>query len=188
MAVDERELALLSRSPRATEALAESLGRLIDSGCVIALSGELGSGKTCFTRGLARGLGIESDVTSPTFALMAAHAGRMALYHFDAWMEGREKALFLDGGDEWLHRGGVAVVEWAERVAAFLPRPYLSVRLEHRGANERSIHIAVQGMPAGEWERWLAQLRLPAGVHALSATEEARTSEPDARPGVGRSG
>src|SRR5687767_999122 len=107
MGESERERAFLSRSPEATEAFAEAIGRRLRAGSVIALSGELGAGKTCFTRGLARGLGIEDDVTSPTFALMAAHEGRLALYHFDAWMEGREKALFLDGGDEWLHGGGV---------------------------------------------------------------------------------
>ena len=120
---------LLSRSAEATEGGGGALGRLLLPDSVVALDGDLGAGKTTFVRGLARGLGLEEGVSSPTYVLMQAHeGGRLPLYHFDAWMEGREKALFLDGGDHWLRAGGVAVVEWAERVEPWLPSEGLLLR------------------------------------------------------------
>ncbi|MCP3915653.1 MAG: tRNA (adenosine(37)-N6)-threonylcarbamoyltransferase complex ATPase subunit type 1 TsaE [bacterium] len=133
-----------SREAEATEAFGEELGRRVPTGTVIALGGDLGAGKTTLVRGLARGLGIEETVASPTYVLMQAHeGGRLPLYHFDAWMEGREKALFLDGGDDWLHAAGVAVVEWAERVEAWMPLPRLQITLSHLSPTERGIELAV---------------------------------------------
>ena len=142
------ERRLRSSSPEATEALGEALGRRLPAGAVVALEGELGSGKTCFVRGLARGLGIEEGVASPTYTLMAAYdGGRLPLYHFDAWFEGREKALLADGGDEWLYAGGVAVVEWAGRVAHWLPVPRLELVLTHTGPETRRLGLAWVGGP-----------------------------------------
>lgn len=128
-----------------TEALGEALGALVVAGDVIALDGDLGAGKTAFVRGLARGLGVPGDIASPTYILMDAYeGGRVPLYHFDAWMEGREKALFLDGGDEWLSAGGVAVVEWAARVLEWLPLPRLAVRLGHLSLEARSAELLAE--------------------------------------------
>lgn len=133
----------LSRSPEATEGLGATLGAGLVAGAVVAVTGELGSGKTTLVRGLARGLGVEEPVTSPSFTLMHEYPGPLPLYHFDAWMAGRE-ALFLEGGgSEYLGGEGVAVVEWAERVEAWLPAPRLAVRLAHRGPLERAIELAV---------------------------------------------
>jgi tRNA threonylcarbamoyladenosine biosynthesis protein TsaE len=158
----------LSRSPEATEALGEALGRAVGPGTVIALEGDLGAGKTCFVRGLARGLGVEGTVTSPTFALLQDYAGRLPLHHFDAYMEGRERAFLADGGLEHMHEGGVSAVEWAPRVADVLPTPRLWVALEHRGASERSIALGVEG--GGEAARALA--RLVADLEAQPGLEE----------------
>ena len=134
----ERERVLESDAPEATEALAEALGRELVAGDVVALEGELGSGKTCFVRGLARGLGIEATVTSPTYTLMqsydAADGARVPLEHYDAYMEGRERAFLLDGGCEGIGGEAVSVIEWAERVRDLLPEPHLVVRLAHLGA------------------------------------------------------
>lgn len=152
----------LSTSVEATEALGEAVGEALSPGAVVALSGELGSGKTAFTRGLARGLGVEDEVSSPTYTLMHAYAGPVPLYHFDAWLEGREKALLADGGDEWLRADGVAVVEWAERVAPWLPEERLEVTFAHRGAERRSVLLEARGTPAdGPLARLLAGLALP---------------------------
>lgn len=163
---------LVSTSPEATEAFAEALGRRLGPGTVLALGGDLGAGKTCFARGIARGLGIEAGVASPTYLLMQAHeGGRLPLYHFDAWMEGREKALLADGGAEWLHGDGVAVVEWAGRVAEWLPTPRLEVLLGHRGPERRSVDLAVRASPGDPdgpriaLEELLGTLALPPGVH-----------------------
>lgn len=174
----------LSRSPEATEALGATLGAGLVAGAVVALSGELGSGKTTLVRGLARGLGVAGPVTSPSFTLMHEHPGPLALYHFDAWMAGRE-ALFLEGGGaEYLGGEGVAVVEWAERIEAWLPAPRLAVRLDHRGPAERSIELAVVPSAAGEEPRAKALEEL------LDGLLEAIAAGPDLVPvsAAGRAG
>ena len=106
----ERARTLLSRSPESTRAIGAALGRLLPPGTVVALDGDLGSGKTCFVQGLAAGLGVQDAVTSPTYALLQTYSGRLDLHHFDAFMEGRERALLLDGGLEWMHEGGLAAI------------------------------------------------------------------------------
>lgn len=154
-------------SPQATEDLACALGTRLRAGDVLALDGELGAGKTAFVRGLARGLGVEEPVSSPTYVLMNVYSGRLELYHFDAWMEGREEAFLADGGSEWLRAGGVCAVEWASRVAAWLPLPRLAVRLAHAGTQARSIEIEVLSDAEGR-ESGLAALLddLPAAAAA----------------------
>jgi tRNA threonylcarbamoyladenosine biosynthesis protein TsaE len=129
----ERSRTILSRSPEETRELGERLGRAVPPDTVLALRGDLGSGKTCFVQGLARGLDVREPVTSPTYALLQTYSGRLALYHFDAWMEGRERALLADGGLEWLHAGGVAAIEWADRVEDALPGTHLAIAFEHAG-------------------------------------------------------
>lgn len=128
----------LSHSTEATETFGAALGNAIEaavalrgSGVALALDGELGAGKTALARGVARGLGAADRVHSPSFTLMHTYAGRLPIYHFDAWMEGRERAFLEGGGAEWLESGGVAIIEWASRVAAWLPRPRLDLRMEH---------------------------------------------------------
>ncbi len=145
MAGEARELA--SGAPEETERWGERVGAQLQAGDVVALEGDLGAGKTTFVRGLARGLGVRDAPTSPTFVLMQEYEGRTTLYHFDAWMQGRE-ALFLQGGGaEYLGGDGVAVVEWAERVRAFLPLPHLRVELRHRGPDRRALVLSVAGAP-----------------------------------------
>lgn len=142
-----------SLSPGATEALGESLGRAAGAGLVLVLEGELGAGKTCLVRGFARGLEVDEPVSSPTFALMNEYEGRLPLLHFDAWMEGRERSFLADGGASVLGGSAVAVIEWGERVAAWLPRPYLRVSLGHGemrdGAETRWIELGIVGPEGG---------------------------------------
>jgi tRNA threonylcarbamoyladenosine biosynthesis protein TsaE len=159
----ERARRLLSRSPEATRALGEALGRALPPGTVVALEGELGAGKTAFVQGLARGLGVRDPVTSPTYALMQSYQGDVDLHHFDAYMEGRERALLSDGGLEWLHAGGVAAIEWADRIADVLPEPRISVRMRHADASSRHLEIAVVGDPGG-LDRVVRDLAPPPGV------------------------
>jgi tRNA threonylcarbamoyladenosine biosynthesis protein TsaE len=164
------------RSADATEALAAALGALLEPGDVVALTGELGAGKTCFVRGAARALGVQGPVASPTYTLMHAYEGRVAVYHLDAWMQGRGEAFLEDGGAEWLRSDGVAFVEWAERVAAWLPPARLDVLLEHAGPDVRRVRLSVRGLEADRGAaarssaerlaRGLARLQLPAGVEA----------------------
>ena len=124
--------------------------------------------------------------------LQAYEGGRLPLFHFDAWMEGREKALFLDGGDDWLHAGGIACVEWAGRVADWLPSPRLEVELAHRGPSERTLRVAVVGEegPArsaleAALEGALGALGPPPGGPEAPSAVGPGLSGPPAEPGPG---
>ena len=108
---------LISHSPAETEALGEQLGRAARRGLVIALSGELGAGKTQFVRGLARGLGVTARVHSPTFTLVNEYSGgRLKLFHLDLYRLETPAQLLSAGIEEFLAPDGVAVMEWAERI------------------------------------------------------------------------
>ena len=107
----------ISHSPADTESLGERLGRAAEHGLVIALSGDLGAGKTQFVRGLARGLGISNRVHSPTFTLVNEYGGgRLKLFHLDLYRLETAEQILGAGIEEFLAPDGVAVIEWAERL------------------------------------------------------------------------
>lgn len=107
-----------TRSEVETEAVGENLARTLTPGTVIAFTGDLGAGKTAFTRGLARGLGITERVTSPTFTIVNEYqGGRLPLFHFDMYRLESAEELFDIGWEDYLRRGGVCAVEWSEKVA-----------------------------------------------------------------------
>jgi len=107
-------------SPEETEALGRRLGKILSPPALLLLSGDLGAGKTCFVRGLARGLDVAADepVTSPTYALMHHYQGRHDLYHFDLYRLSGWGDLLEIGFDEYIESGKIIVVEWSERAAA----------------------------------------------------------------------
>ncbi len=125
-----------------TEALGEKLAQTLAPGTVIAFTGDLGAGKTAFTRGLARGLGIAERVTSPTFTIVNEYqGGRMPLFHFDMYRLGSAEELFDIGWEDYLRRGGVCAVEWSEKVSEALDR---CIRIDIRrgeGADDRLITV-----------------------------------------------
>ena len=107
----------ITKSPSETEAVGAALARVLQPGAVIAYRGDLGAGKTAFTRGLARGLGVKENVTSPTFTIVNEYlSGSMPLFHFDMYRRGSEDELFDIGWEDYLERGGVCAVEWSENV------------------------------------------------------------------------
>ena len=107
----------ITKSPEETERLGERLGKMLRGGEVIAYLGDLGAGKTAFTRGLARGLGISMGVTSPTYTIVNEYTGgRLPLFHFDMYRLGSSDELFDIGWEDYLLRGGVCAVEWSENV------------------------------------------------------------------------
>jgi tRNA threonylcarbamoyladenosine biosynthesis protein TsaE len=109
----------ISHSPAATEALGEKFGRAAERGLVLALSGDLGAGKTQFVRGLARGLGVAGRVHSPTFTLVNEYGGgRLKLFHLDLYRLETPEQILTAGIEDYLSPDGVAVVEWAERLQA----------------------------------------------------------------------
>ena len=105
-----------TRSETETEALGTRLGNNIKPGTVIAYYGDLGAGKTAFTRGLARGLGVEDRITSPTYNIVNEYPGEIPLFHFDMYRLESSDDLFDIGWEDYLTRGGVIAVEWSERV------------------------------------------------------------------------
>ena len=107
----------ITHSPEETEAVGVALGRVVPAGTVIAYSGDLGAGKTAFTRGLARGLGYAEPVTSPTYTIVNEYlGGRLPLFHFDMYRLRSSDDLWDIGWDDYLDRGGVCAVEWSENV------------------------------------------------------------------------
>ena len=130
-----------SHSPEETEALGQALGQSLKGGEIIAYTGDLGAGKTAFTRGLAKGLGISMAVTSPTYTLVNEYlGGRLELFHFDMYRLGSSEELFDIGWDDYLLRGGVCAVEWSENVADAL-EDAIWVRIRRLDDDTRQIEI-----------------------------------------------
>jgi tRNA threonylcarbamoyladenosine biosynthesis protein TsaE len=132
----------ISHSPAETEALGEKFGRAAERGLVIALSGDLGAGKTQFVRGLARGVGVTGRVHSPTFTLVNEYGGgRLKLFHLDLYRLETAEQILSAGIEEYLSPDGVAVVEWAERIADCGLRiaDLKNVKIEILGELERKI-------------------------------------------------
>jgi tRNA threonylcarbamoyladenosine biosynthesis protein TsaE len=114
-------------------------------GTVVALSGDLGAGKTCFIQGLAAGLGIEGPVTSPTFVLIVEHVGRLPLYHVDLYRTESLEEIRGLGLEELLDGSGVTAIEWAEKAEPLLPSRTVRVRI--RGAGDEPRVIEIGGAP-----------------------------------------
>ena len=131
----------VSRSPEETRAIGERLGARLPAGAVVACTGELGAGKTCFLQGLARGLGVTGDVTSPTFVLVNQYRGRLPVYHLDAYRTGSLTELVDLGLEEMLHGDGVTVIEWADKLLPLLPPRTIHVHLSGLGDESREIRI-----------------------------------------------
>jgi tRNA threonylcarbamoyladenosine biosynthesis protein TsaE len=136
-----------THSAAQTEALAAELAASLRGGECLALHGELGAGKTCFVRGLVRGLGAQPhSVASPTFVLLHIYdGGRLSVYHLDAYRARGPEDLESIGFGELLDQGGVVVVEWADRVAELIPPTALHVHIEALGPSERAITVRRPG-------------------------------------------
>ena len=137
-------MVLYSDSPARTEALGELVAARLRSGDVIACYGGLGMGKTAFTRGLARGLGVTEPVTSPTYTIVNEYlSGSMPLFHFDMYRLGSSDELFDIGWEDYLSRGGVCCVEWSENVDDAFDDP---IRVTFtRGSGDECRVITVEG-------------------------------------------
>ena len=131
----------ITTSPEETEALGAALGRIIPAGTVLAYRGDLGAGKTAFTRGLARGLGCDELVTSPTYTIVNEYlGGRLPLFHFDMYRLASADDLWDIGWEDYLERGGVCAVEWSENVAEAMENP-ITVTIEKLGEEIRRVTI-----------------------------------------------
>ena len=136
----------LSHNVTETEELGAKLAGHLKAGSVIAYLGDLGAGKTAFTRGLARGLGCTGRVTSPTFTIVNEYEGHLPLFHFDMYRLGDADELFDIGWDDYLNRGGVCAVEWSERVTEEIPSDAVIVTICRCEENEDWRRITIEGV------------------------------------------
>lgn len=139
-----------SSSEAETERIGENLARALPDGSVVALYGDLGAGKTAFVRGMARGLGIEARVSSPTFTIVNEYAGGgRELLHFDMYRLGGAEELFDIGWDDYLARGAVCAVEWSENVEDAFDGSEVRVTLRKLSDTLREIEIAFDSEEVG---------------------------------------
>jgi len=131
----------LTNSPTETEAIGSALGKILPSGTVLAYRGDLGAGKTAFTRGLARGLGCTDIVTSPTYTIVNEYlGGRLPLFHFDMYRLRSSDDLFDIGWEDYLDRNGICAVEWSENVDDAM-EDAIYITIEKLGEDTRRITI-----------------------------------------------
>ena len=131
----------ITNSPEETERVGAALGKILKPGTVLAYRGDLGAGKTAFTRGLARGLGYAEPVTSPTYTIVNEYlGGRLPLFHFDMYRLASSDELWDIGWEDYLDRNGVCAVEWSENVEDALEDPII-ITIEKLGEDSRRITI-----------------------------------------------
>ncbi len=132
---------LVTRTPEETMALGETIGARLRKGDVLALQGTLAAGKTTITKGIARGLGITENITSPTFTLISEYSGTMPLYHMDVYRLDSTEDFINLGVDEMLYGQGVCIIEWSEKVMSELPLVTIRIKLETNTDESRTITI-----------------------------------------------
>ncbi|KKE78963.1 tRNA (adenosine(37)-N6)-threonylcarbamoyltransferase complex ATPase subunit type 1 TsaE [Oceanobacillus caeni] len=122
---------MVSNSAEETKLIGERLASLLEAGDVLTLEGDLGAGKTTFTKGIAKGLGVKRTVNSPTFTIVKEYEGRLPLYHMDVYrLEDSDEDI---GFDEYFNGNGVSVVEWAQFIEEYLPTDRLDIRIKYNG-------------------------------------------------------
>jgi tRNA threonylcarbamoyladenosine biosynthesis protein TsaE len=147
---------LISHSVRETQTLGERIGRLARPGDVYLLIGNLGSGKTCLTQGIAWGLGIKEYAMSPSFVIVRELYGRLPLYHIDLYrLDYIEETVDL-GLDDYLYGHGVCVVEWAEKALNILPQEHLLIKISYLAGTKRHFLMEAKGE---RYQKILAQMK-----------------------------
>ncbi|MFA5144226.1 MAG: tRNA (adenosine(37)-N6)-threonylcarbamoyltransferase complex ATPase subunit type 1 TsaE [Candidatus Omnitrophota bacterium] len=134
---------MISNSPEETIAIGIKLARRLKKGDCVALIGDLGSGKTVLTKGIAEGLGVKNPryVNSPTFVIIKEYKGKLPLYHFDLYRLNKSTILDAESYEEYLYDDGVTVIEWADKIRKLLPKRCIEVRLKVAGESRRKIVI-----------------------------------------------
>ena len=136
---------IITTNEKETETAGANFAKSLNSGSVVALYGDLGAGKTAFVRGMARGMGLDSRVVSPTFTIVNEYSGEQELFHFDMYRLSSGDELFDIGWEDYLSRGGICAVEWSENVEDAFDGTELIVRIEKQGATKRRITIEQGG-------------------------------------------
>lgn len=143
-----------------TTRLGFNIGKLLKSGDIVCLTGDLGTGKTHITKGIAKGLDIDEHITSPTFTIVNEYdSGRLKLYHFDVYRVSDPDEIYAIGFDDYIFSDGVSIIEWANYIEEILPDEYLHILIEKdlsKGEDYRSITIT----PYGERYNYIKELNL----------------------------
>ncbi|WP_312561872.1 tRNA (adenosine(37)-N6)-threonylcarbamoyltransferase complex ATPase subunit type 1 TsaE [Anaerospora sp.] len=136
---------IVSTAPEQSFSFGRQLGQLLQEGSVICLIGNLGAGKTLLVQGIAQGLGLNEEITSPTFTVMNVYEGTIPVYHFDLYRLESPEQLVDIGFDEYTNAGGIAIIEWPDKFPGFMPDSYLRIELIKTGDNDRLIKVSHQG-------------------------------------------
>jgi tRNA threonylcarbamoyladenosine biosynthesis protein TsaE len=142
----DKTVTITSHTPQQTEQIGSLLGSMLDKGAIIALTGELGTGKTTLVRGIGRGLAIEEgEVVSPSFTLVNEYEGPLRLFHIDLYRLADERELIGIDYEEYLKADGVVVIEWADRIPQAIPPDALWIMLRYLNGDSREIVLRTQG-------------------------------------------
>lgn len=137
------QLIITTNTAEETIAVAEKLANRLTPGDVITLEGDLGAGKTTFTKGIAKALGITRTLSSPTFTIVKEYEGKLPLYHMDVYrLEGSDEDI---GFDEYFNGNGIAVVEWAQFIEDFLPEERLDITINYQDEQSRVMEFIARG-------------------------------------------
>ncbi|PQQ68294.1 tRNA (adenosine(37)-N6)-threonylcarbamoyltransferase complex ATPase subunit type 1 TsaE [Acetivibrio saccincola] len=135
-------------SQEETIEIGKALGRLLNTGDIVCINGDLGTGKTVFTNGIAKSLGIKEHITSPTFTIVNEYSGRVPFYHFDVYRIADSEEMFEIGFEEYLYGEGIVVIEWADIIKDILPEEVIQVTIKKNldlGIDARIIEIVFNG-------------------------------------------
>ena len=132
---------ITTSSPEETFSAGERLASFLKKGSVVALRGNLGAGKTCFTKGIAFALGIKEDITSPTYTIINEYEGEIPFYHIDAYRLSGDEDFNNIGAEELIYGNGISVIEWSENIPSSIPEDAIIVEIEITAENKRSIKI-----------------------------------------------
>ncbi len=145
-------------SPQETFHAGYKLGNILNKGDIVCLTGELGTGKTAFTGGIAAALGIEGYITSPTFTIVNEYDGKIPLYHFDVYRIAEPSEMFEIGFEEYLEGNGIVVIEWAELIKEIIPPEHITVEIkkDYRiNPDDRIIDLEFHGVRYADCQRRL---------------------------------
>ena len=146
--MEENKIWLVSNCPEDTVEIAGTIGGYLMPGDVVCLGGDLGAGKTAFTKGIAMGLGIKEHVTSPTFTIVNEYHGALPLYHFVVYRINHPDEMIEIGFDDYIDGDGISIIEWAENIQDILPHNYLNINIKKnlkKGDNYREILLQAVG-------------------------------------------
>ncbi len=138
-------LTIITKSPEETKNLGKEVSKLTKPGDLLAFYGELGTGKTCFIQGIARGLKVKDYVTSPSFTIINEYQGKIPIYHFDLFRLNNAEEILEFSYEEYFYGEGLTVIEWAEKIEQFLPKEHLKIDIKFKDRYIRIISFIPQG-------------------------------------------